>query len=488
MKTFIIFPNSLFYDITIFEKEKYDNIFIVEEPIFFGHDKKYKNYNINKIKLAYMRASMKYYYDWLKSKIQNINYIEYNDVKNYAFLKKENNNIVFYDPIDYNLEDKLLNNNIKFTKIDTLLFNLPASEIIKYFQDKKNKNSQRIIHGEFYIWMKKKLKVLENISSKDNENRKSLPKNNKLVFDKLIFKEQNYYDDAIKWVNNHTLFKNNIGSTDKLNLYPINEIAAKKQFNFFLKNKVNSFGDYEDAIDVNDPMLYHSLIGAPLNIGILSSKWVLSTIMSTKNIPINSLEGYVRQLTWRCFMFGIYSVFYKEIKIANHFEFTNKLNWDYWYGKKEIGIEILDNEIKKALKFGYSHHIVRLEVFLNIFILTEIKLDDVIKWFSEVIAIDSFDWVMYSNIISMGYYDTRFMNKPYITSSAYLLKMSNYEDGNWSSIWTSLFYNFISKYKNKLIKGSSIYLRNLSYFEKKTQNEKNKIKLLANNFIKKITK
>jgi deoxyribodipyrimidine photolyase-related protein len=122
-------------------------------------------------------------------------------------------------------------------------------------------------------------------------------------------------------------------------------------------------------------------------------------------------------------------------------------------------------------------------------VLLGVKLEDVVRWFSEVIAMDAYPWVMYSNIVSMGYFDTRFMQKPYVTSSAYLLKMSNYSDGSWSASWTALFYSFLFKKKALLTGGAATYLRNLAYFEKKkNKQEQAAILDLAQKFIKKVTR
>lgn len=38
------------------------------------------------------------------------------------------------------------------------------------------------------------------------------------------------------------------------------------------------------------------------------------------------------------------------------------------------------------------------------------------------------------------------MSKPYISSSNYILKMSNYKtDGHWEKVWDSLYYDFVNK-------------------------------------------
>jgi deoxyribodipyrimidine photolyase-related protein len=270
-------------------------------------------------------------------------------------------------------------------------------------------------------------------------------------------------------------------------MYPITPSQSKEHFIDFLRLKINNFGPFEDAIDKNQSILYHSFISAPLNIGLLCPKWAIATIMDKKDIPMNSLEGFVRQLMgWREYQRGIYFSFPK-IHLENHFKNENKLEWKYWLGKEKMGIPILDNEIKKALDLGYCHHIPRLCIFLNIFNLLGVCLEDIVQWFFQVVCMDAYPWVMYSNIASMGYFDTRFMQKPYITASAYLLKMSNYEKGDWAETWNCLFYRFLHVNKSKLTSGASAYLRNLAYFQKKDVKEQTKILNRAQAFIDKVT-
>mgnify|MGYP003690704311 FL=1 len=44
------------------------------------------------------------------------------------------------------------------------------------------------------------------------------------------------------------------------------------------------------------------------------------------------------------------------------------------------------------------------------------------------------------------------MRKPYVTSSNYILKMSDYKKGEWSEKWTDLYRKFMKKHKKKLWK------------------------------------
>jgi deoxyribodipyrimidine photolyase-related protein len=85
--------------------------------------------------------------------------------------------------------------------------------------------------------------------------------------------------------------------------------------------------------------------------------------------------------------------------------------------------------------------------------LNEINPKEGYKWFMEF-SIDSYDWVMHQNVLDMVFFVTggETMRKPYISSSNYILKMSNYNEGKWSKKWDDLYHKFIKKHKKKLWK------------------------------------
>ncbi len=64
--------------------------------------------------------------------------------------------------------------------------------------------------------------------------------------------------------------------------------------------------------------------------------------------------------------------------------------------------------------------------------------------------IDSYDWVMVPNVYGMSQYaDGGLMvTKPYISSSKYILRMSNYRKGPWCDTWDALYWNFINKHRS----------------------------------------
>lgn len=502
MKTFIILPNQLFEHIIPIKEINPDIIFIVEEPFIFYCRERPLHYN--KIKLAFLVASMHYYYDYLhkKSKILGntvIKYIKWSEFPTFAkHYLVETNEIYMYDPVDTNIETYYKNSTaatINF--IDTPNFMLSKHDLSLYAKKHPNKT----IMGDFFKMAKKKLGVLQNIASTDKYNRLPFPRDFQNIPeykppDYETKETKHYYNIAKKYIDNHIQFKDNIGSTTELTRWPITHKDALSAFQSFLKNRFQLYGKYQDAVakSDNDPILYHSGISPLLNCGLLDPSDVLNRTLEyarNNNIHINNLEGFVRQLLgWREYMRLQYCFYYNKsvpsIKISN-----NKLsNWSIWYNGT-TGITPLDSEIKKAVKYGYSHHIVRLMIFLNMFILLEIRPTDIYMWFMEVCAMDAYDWVMRSNIYCMSWYYPHALAKPYISTSNYILKMTQYKckkDRVWCVIWDALFYRFISTKKKQLNGSASVYLRNLHYFEKKTPQEKKEILRIANEFIEKQTK
>jgi deoxyribodipyrimidine photolyase-related protein len=121
----------------------------------------------------------------------------------------------------------------------------------------------------------------------------------------------------------------------------------------------------------------------------------------------------------------------------------------------------------------------------NIMNLCEIHPDEVYKWFMEF-SIDSYDWVMIGNVYSMGMWADGgiSMRKPYISTGNYVEQMSG---KRWkaSPIWRGLYYMFIEKHKKQLT--GTPYLRNLVYWTKLGEKEREAMKKEVKEFIKKIS-
>ena len=92
--------------------------------------------------------------------------------------------------------------------------------------------------------------------------------------------------------------------------YPTTFDEADQWLNEFLRDRFLKFGDYEDAIVKDELTLNHSILSPLLNVGLINIKDLIEVSLdySKKNdIPINSTEGFIRQLIgWREFIRGIY--------------------------------------------------------------------------------------------------------------------------------------------------------------------------------------
>lgn len=497
MKSFIILPNQLFEDVKPIRKISPEIIFIVEEPFIFYCNQRPLGYN--KIKLTFLVASMRYYYDYLNKNFPNtiVEYIEWS--KYTDFTKKhlmDKSEVYMYDPVDFDIEAHYKKKySVNINIIETPNFILTKEDLKEYHE----KHPAKTVMGDFFGFVKKKIGVLENVPSTDKYNRLPLPRDFKNLSDYKTPNYSNkdtkrYYDFAKEYINTHKQFKSNIGSTDELTRWPITHKDAMEYLFEFLKKRFHSYGKYQDAVakSEDDPILYHSGISPLLNNGLLDPKVVLKVTLEygrNNNIHINNIESFIRQVAgWREYMRFRYCFYYKSVLAGNSFKSNNKFkNWSVWYYGR-TGITPLDCEIRKAVKYGFSHHIVRLMMFLNIFLLLEIHPVHIYKWFMEVCAMDAYDWVMRSNIYCMGWYYPHALAKPYISTSNYILKMTQYkcDESDWCRIWDALFYRFIVTKKEHLNGSASVYLRNLHFFDIKTPQEKKEIMETSNWFISKI--
>lgn len=110
----------------------------------------------------------------------------------------------------------------------------------------------------------------------------------------------------------------------------------------------------------------------------------------------------------------------------------------------------LDSVLQKVRKTAYAHHIERLMILGNLFLLLEIDPHDVYEYFMAHF-IDAYDWVMVGNVYGMSQFcdGGKVATKPYIASSNYILKMSDYKKGEWCEIVNALYWSFLERHSTK---------------------------------------
>lgn len=448
MKAFFIYPHQLFEEIETLKE--FDIVFLIEEPLFFSE------FPFHKQKLILHRASMKAYEQYLISHKVHVDYVEHNQT--IPLKLNPIKEIAVYDVTDDWLCQRLnaLAKKIgaKLTTLETPMFVTEVKDITHFFSERHGK--RRYFMNDFYVWQRRRLSILtENdqplggVWNYDSENRKKLPKS-VTIPETFFINTSPFVTEAREYVEKH--FSNNFGDTENF-WCPITHHDARKHFQIFLKDRLKNFGPYEDSITERSPSVFHSTISPLLNNGLLTPKYVIfETLAFAKkhDIPIASLEGFIRQIIgWREYIRAIYLLEGRKIRSGNHFKADKSIPQTLWSGT--TGIAPVDDQITTLRKYAYTHHIPRLMILGNFMNLCGIKPHDVYQWFMEM-YIDAYDWVMVPNVYSMALYADGgiLTTKPYIASSNYIKKMSDYKKGPWTEKFDALFWNFVGKHYEKL--------------------------------------
>lgn len=375
---------------------KFDSVIVIEDTHYFHK-------SAHPLKLWLHRASMKQYFETIPHK--NKRYVEHTQKTllpsvftlahptDAAMVTKYRRG-VFVDPTNFLL---------KITELEGL---------------------DTPVHHAFYKRMRIKFNILMKGNSPqgkkwsyDADNRKRFP---------ASYSEANPLDVG---VSNPTIrrSKSVVGlSTLPLLIdhlpYPTTRREALTQLKHFVKHKLSQFGPYEDALSDDVCVGYHSCLSSSMNIGLITPSDVLSHVVAS-NAPIQSVEGFVRQIMWREF-------------IRMRYILHGQNNWNYlkrstvpvdksWY-RGSTGILPLDRTIEKVSKYAYAHHIERLMVLSNYAVLLRLEHDGVMRWFKNMF-IDGYDWVMLNTsmiVCSLSLRkEDRYMTRSYINNGTYLKKM-----------------------------------------------------------------
>jgi deoxyribodipyrimidine photolyase-related protein len=288
------------------------------------------------------------------------------------------------------------------------------------------------------------------------------------------------------------------GNIDTHNFsWPTSREQSLEVLDYFCKNLLKHFGDYEDAMHTDEKFLFHSRLSFALNSKILSPKEVIETVIAfykenESEISISQVEGFVRQiLGWREYIRGIYWKEMPNYAQMNALKNTNKLPDFFWTGKTKMNC--MSHAINQSLDEAYAHHIQRLMVIGNFTLLTQIHPDEVDAWYLGV-YIDAIEWVEMPNTRGMSQYADGgiIATKPYVSSGSYITKMSNNcakchysvkeKFGDNACPFNTLYWNFLDE-KKEYFKGNQRMGMMLSLLNKINPEELYKIKVKANEII-----
>ena len=452
-KVAVVFPSQLFAASPVLSETK--DIFLIEHPRFF------RAFRFHKKKLVFHRASMKAYAEELRKRGCQVRYV---DTAEFAaaggldgLLRSHRaEDLYVVDPCDTTLQQALKRLaqelNCELHILESPQFMSEAADCGACFKGRKPFSMAR-----FYTAQRKRLAILMDdgkpIGGKwsfDAQNRRPLPK--EIAVPKLPrVSVSEHVKEARQYVQ--ARFPDNPGSVDGF-FYPVTHRESRRWLKRFLERRLTMFGPYEDAVSRNPSFLFHSLLSPLLNAGLLTPADVIVQTLNfseSHEVPLNSLEGFIRQIIgWREFVRAVYLLVGHEMRVSNFWMCGNALPRSFYTAR--TAMEPVDVVIRRVLDNAFAHHIERLMILGNFMLLCEIHPDEVYRWFMELF-IDAYDWVMIPNVYGMSQYADggRITTKPYVSSSNYVRKMSDFPSGAWCDIWDALFWRFIHKHQKVLV-------------------------------------
>lgn len=238
---------------------------------------------------------------------------------------------------------------------------------------------------------------------------------------------------------------------------PVTPDGARAWLADFVAHRLAPFGPYEDAMAADEPFLFHSVLSPLLNVGLLTVAEILDAVLAAPDaVPLASLEGFVRQLIgWREYMRGAYRA-NPTLRDANHFGLTRRLE-PWWYTGRDIPDDLpvpVHTVLERVHRWGYAHHIERLMVLGNWFLLQGYHPREVFDWFSALF-VDAYEWVMVPNVQGMSQYADGggVATKPYVSGGAYLQRMGSWWPNDRAareSEFTAAYWEFLATHEEQL--------------------------------------
>lgn len=244
---------------------------------------------------------------------------------------------------------------------------------------------------------------------------------------------------------------------------PVTAAQAEAAFDHFLEHRLPRFGPYQDAMRSGEPFLFHALISAPLNAGLLDPLDLCRKAEAAYydgHAPLNSVEGFIRQiLGWREYVRGVYWTHMPEYARRNALEAHRPLPRFYWTA--ETDMNCLHQVISETRDHGHAHHIQRLMVTGNFALLAGIEPAAVNAWYL-IVYTDAYEWVQLPNTHGMALFADGGLlgSKPYAASGKYIDRMSDYckgcrysskkQLGDDACPFNALYWDFIARTRSLL--------------------------------------
>ena len=244
--------------------------------------------------------------------------------------------------------------------------------------------------------------------------------------------------------------------------FAVTRAQALAALDHFVERGLARFGDYQDAMKTGEAFLYHALISPYLNAGLLGPLEICQRAEAAYRegrAEIAAVEGFVRQIVgWREFVRGVYFLEGPGYTGRNALGHARDLPEFYWSG--ETDMHCVGDCVRQTMGEGYAHHIQRLMVTGNFALLAGIDPHQVHEWYLAVYA-DAYEWVEAPNVIGMSQFADGGVvgSKPYVSSGAYIHRMSDYcghcaysvrdKTGEKACPFNLLYWHFLDRHRER---------------------------------------
>ncbi len=451
-----------------FANKSQDRILMCEvhdEATYVKHHKK---------KIALLFSAMRHFAKELSSDGWKVDYIKLDDKNNSGSFKGEVEralsrhtieNIVITEPAEYRVMQDVKSWSKQFDKSVEVL---PDNRFIATHHEFESwaEGRKQLRMEYFYRDMRRKTNLLMDGDKPeggkwnyDSENRK--PAKDDMFMPKPVrFEPDKITQEVLKLVA--TKFDDHFGDLEPF-WFAVTHEQANEVLDYFLEAALPSFGDYQDAMLTGQKFLYHSLLSAYINCGLLNPLEVCKRVeieYKKGRVPLNAAEGFIRQIIgWREYVRGIYWLKMPEYVKRNFLEADRKLPDFYWTGKTDM--TCLREAITQTKEEAYAHHIQRLMVTGNFAMLAGVDPHEVHEWYLAVYA-DAYEWVELPNTLGMSQFGDGGIlgSKPYAASGNYINKMSDYckdcrydvkqKIGEDACPFNALYWHFLIRNEDKL--------------------------------------
>ncbi|MFF0345800.1 cryptochrome/photolyase family protein [Kribbella sp. NPDC004875] len=304
------------------------------------------------------------------------------------------------------------------------------------------RGAKRLLMEDFYREARVRLGVLVDGSSPvggqwnfDHDNRDAPPRAKTLGTPEPWWPEEDEIDEEVRadldrWEREGQA---SFVGVDGPRRFAVTRSEALQALKRFIVDRLPDFGPYEDAMLSGDDWMAHSLLSAPLNLGLLDPLEVVDLAEAayrSGDAPLASVEGFVRQLIgWRDYIWHLYWHFGPDYRRRNKLLAQRKI--PSWFtdldSAGEVEARCLSEVLRGVREHGWVHHIPRLMVLGNYAMQRGWNPVEVTDWFHRSF-VDGYDWVMVPNVVGMSQYADggALATKPYAAGGAYIDKMSDF--------------------------------------------------------------